>query len=172
MVLDSLDKVAIRKFQERVYPFYAASIAIQGIYVLNESLMSPPSEGIRLLALGLFVGAAYIITSNPTSLHKCGEPSSICTKGAYGLLRHPLYSIIRGASLGGLCLYPTPENFAFSGGIFLTTELLAKSEEWELKTHFPEEYQKYKEEVPGWIPYGNKMKSYVNKALDKVNDSI
>jgi protein-S-isoprenylcysteine O-methyltransferase Ste14 len=76
------------------------------------------------------------------------------------------------ASLGIIALYPSIESVAVSTVTFGLTEMNARFEEKDMLALFGDEYMAYKERVPRWIPYSNKLQAYVNKALDKVKDSV
>ena len=74
----------------------------------------------------------------------------LVTHGPFAIVRHPMYTGIILASLGGLLIYRTwTLVFALT---FLGLVMRARREEQALAAEFGEEWEAYRRRVPGWVP--------------------
>lgn len=97
--------------------------------------------------------AGYLARSGLNNVfNEVREKPEIIKKGVFGIVRHPVY-------LGEILLYLGMLLFSMSlvsAGIWLLIILflhyIARYEERLLIGHFGEEYRKYMEEVPMWVP--------------------
>ncbi len=108
---------------------------------------------IRLAAIGLFIYAAYQIDL----LEFAGvrqitgkSKNTLITKGAYGIVRHPLYA-------GGIIMLFTKKEMSqldLTAVVVISLYLIGGAfiEERRLLAAFGEEYRKYQEEVSMFIP--------------------
>ncbi len=116
---------------------------------------------IRLAAIGLFVYAAF--QNDPLAFAGLRQitgksKNMLITKGAYGIVRHPLYT-------GGIIMLLTKIDMRLldlAAVSMITIYLIigAYIEETRLLSVFGEEYRKYQQEVSMFIPVKWIMKSW------------
>lgn len=75
----------------------------------------------------------------------------LVTQGPFAFVRHPMYLGIMAASVGGLFTYRM-WTFVFLAIVFLGLVVRAKREEQALAAEFGEQWERYCQQVPGWIP--------------------
>ena len=75
----------------------------------------------------------------------------LVTHGPFAIVRHPMYLGIVVASLGGLLIYRT-WTLVFVAVSFLGLIVRARREERALAAEFGEEWEAYRQRVPGWVP--------------------
>ncbi len=76
----------------------------------------------------------------------------LVTEGVYQHIRHPQYLGFILITLGMIVLWPVPTTVILWPLLFILYRRLAKAEEKRLEKTFGEEYKRYKDSVPGFIP--------------------
>ena len=71
--------------------------------------------------------------------------------GPFAHVRHPMYLGIEMASIGGLALYRTWTT-VFLTAAFMGLVVRARREDELLRLEFGDEWETYREQVPGWFP--------------------
>ena len=102
---------------------------------------------LSLLALGIYLGlkSSFVVFGED-------RVRELARTGVYSWVRHPMY-------LGGLLFFLSfvvltfsPPSFAMWCAMFLVYDRLASYEEERLVQKIGAEYERYREEVPKWIP--------------------
>ena len=75
----------------------------------------------------------------------------LVTHGPFAFVRHPMYLGVILASVAGLFIYRT-WTLVFTTVTFLGLALRARREEQALAAEFGEQWEGYRQRVPGWIP--------------------
>lgn len=75
----------------------------------------------------------------------------LVTHGPFAFVRHPMYLGVIIASAGGLLIYRT-WTLVFTTVTFLGLALRARREEQALSAEFGQQWEEYRQRVPGWIP--------------------
>jgi protein-S-isoprenylcysteine O-methyltransferase Ste14 len=100
----------------------------------------------------LFAGLG-IFMEGWRELHRAQKEGRLVTDRLYGLVRHPQYTGLFVALFGeGIVHWPTVFSVALFPVIVLAYYLLARSEEKKVEKEFGDEYRKYRERVPMFIP--------------------
>lgn len=100
----------------------------------------------------LFAGIG-IFMEGWRELHRARQENRLITDRLYGLVRHPQYTGLFIALLGeGVVHWPTIFSVALFPVIVLAYFLLARSEERKMGEQFGDEYRRYRERVPMFIP--------------------
>lgn len=98
-----------------------------------------------LIALGLF-----IFSLGWKEIHRGG--GELVTTGLYSIMRHPQYLGLILIVVAFLIRWPTLPTLLFAPYFVGRYVLLAKQEDRELEKKFGEDFRRYKEKVPGFIP--------------------
>ncbi len=105
-----------------------------------------------VISIPVFVLGGYLAVKSHFVIFRIEGEDELVEKGLYSLVRHPMY-------LGGLLFFLGFVILTFSilsfliwCGLFAVYDWLASYEENELIRLLGEEYEKYQEEVPKWIP--------------------
>ena len=128
------------------------------------SLALTASARIAALALGmllLFPGLALVLWARLTLGEMYNVSSGVgaqlyadhclVTHGPFAFVRHPMYLGVIVASAGGLLIYRT-WTLVFTTVTFLGLALRAWREEQALAAEFGQQWERYRQRVPGWIP--------------------
>ena len=108
-------------------------------------------SGLTLVLWGRFtLGKMYDVSSS-LGAHLYAD-HQLVTQGAFAFVRHPMYLGIMMASLGGLLFYRM-WTLLFLSIVFLGLVMRAKREEQALAAEFGEQWEKYCQQVPAWIPW-------------------
>jgi len=111
--------------------------------------------GIFFPSLGLYLWGLRTLGVNFNASSGFGvrlqQVHQLITRGPYAYIRHPMYMAVILAGWGGLLLYRTWTMLLF-GVIMLGLIYRAHKEEEALTQAFGEEWEAYKQQVPGWIP--------------------
>ena len=75
----------------------------------------------------------------------------LITHGPFAIVRHPMYTGIILAAMGGLLIYCT-WTLVFVTAVLLGLAVRARREEQALAVEFGEEWEAYCRRVPGWVP--------------------
>ena len=122
--------------------------------ILNEYI----PFAIRIILFILFLGIAFIfITLSHRTLFKSHQPSnSLITNGILSYVRNPMYLGFLLIYLAFILLSISLISVGLFFVVFLIYNWMVNFEENILENMFGEEYTKYKEKVPKWIPYPSK----------------
>ncbi|MDR8391475.1 isoprenylcysteine carboxylmethyltransferase family protein [Aliifodinibius sp. S!AR15-10] len=112
----------------------------------------------------LFIGFGIFI-QGWRQLYRAKEENRLATDGLYSLVRHPQYTgLFIGLFGEGVIHWPT----IFSVGLFpvivIAYVLLAKREEKKVIEEFGEEYLKYKQNVPAFLPVKDNWKQFIQRS--------
>ncbi len=123
-------------------------------------ILSLLGEGIFFLSLGLYLWGLLTLGVNFNASSGFGvrlhQAHQLMTRGPYIYIRHPMYVGVILAFWGGLLLYRTWTMLVFAV-IMLGLIYRAHKEEEALTQAFGEEWETYKQHVPGWIPRFDRM---------------
>jgi protein-S-isoprenylcysteine O-methyltransferase Ste14 len=75
----------------------------------------------------------------------------LVTTGVYGKVRHPMYGAVMVATIGALFLYRTWATVA-ALSLVVSVILRARREDAALEEAFGDEWGRYRDTVPGWLP--------------------
>jgi protein-S-isoprenylcysteine O-methyltransferase Ste14 len=121
-----------------------------------------PHFNILHIASNLIILAGFLIIASAWRvLYKSQQDHTLATSGAYSRVRHPQYIGFIAVMVGFLLQWPTLLTMLmFPILVFMYTRL-AYREEKEMEAEFGDEYRKYREVVPAFIPRlaGQKMVS-------------
>lgn len=108
-----------------------------------------------LAGLGIYLasmaalGPAYDVSSaSGAPLHR---DQRLVTTGPYALVRHPMYTGLAIAAVGGLLLYRTWTTVVFVG-LLPVLAVRARREEAALAERFGAAWAAYRDRVPAWLP--------------------
>jgi protein-S-isoprenylcysteine O-methyltransferase Ste14 len=107
------------------------------------------------IAIGtpILVIGAFLIVKGWLRIHKAfSRGGALVTDGIYRVVRHPQYLGLLLFTLGWLIHWPTIVGAAMWPLLALVYYRLAKREERELGSVFGEEYRRYRDAVPMFIP--------------------
>jgi len=101
----------------------------------------------------VFIGGGFmLIASGWSVLYEAQKRHALATSGVYSYVRHPQYVGFILVMFGFLVQWPTLLTLAmFPVLVFMYTRL-AKTEERVAIAEFGDEYQRYMQEVPGFLP--------------------
>lgn len=102
------------------------------------------------------------------SQEKIFSESGLVTEGTHGVIRHPIYAGFRLASVGWMLTHPSLVNLVLGAAVFLTSELTARLEERKLEQLYGDEFLAYKDRVPMWIPYANRIREVLTDWKDEL----
>jgi protein-S-isoprenylcysteine O-methyltransferase Ste14 len=121
----------------------------------------PPRIGLALVAAGLAfaVWARVHLGRNWSGIVTVKEGHELIRTGPYALVRHPIYTGVITAVLGTAVVSATVR--AALGVLIIAVSLVAKSrvEERFMRETFPEQYARYREEVPALVPFTKPRRS-------------
>ncbi len=105
---------------------------------------------IHLISNGLTLIGFIIMWKGWTLIH--GAKGGLVTEGAYAYVRHPQYSGLFLIMIGMLIQWPTIITALMFPALVFVYYRLSKREEAEMSKAFGDEYKKYVERVPMFIP--------------------
>jgi len=132
----------------RPLPLALSSGAQAGALTLGALLYFP---GMAFVLWGrLTLGRMYFVsTSSGAQLF---ADHQLITRGAFAIVRHPMYAGLIAVGFGGLLIYRT-WTWLFIAAIAPALLLRARREEQALAARFGAEWEAYKACVPAWIPW-------------------
>ncbi len=105
---------------------------------------------VMLVSSLLIYGALGLMWSAWRQIHAAG--GRLVTDGLYARVRHPQYTALLILLAGFLIQWPTILSVPMAPILAWTYIRLARREEAELLSHFGEEYRRYAERVPAFLP--------------------
>jgi len=105
---------------------------------------------IHIVSNGLMIAGFYIMASGWKRVH--GAKGGLVTEGVYAYVRHPQYSGLFLVTIGLLIQWPTIITVLMWPVLIGAYYKLAKREEKDMEKEFGEEYRRYRERVPMFIP--------------------
>ena len=101
----------------------------------------------------IFIGGGFIlISAGWRVLYEAQRSHTLATTGAYAYVRHPQYAGFILVMLGFLVQWPTLLTLAMFPVLVWMYVRLARAEEREALAAFGDDYRRYMEQVPGFIP--------------------
>lgn len=105
---------------------------------------------IHVVSNGLMIAGFFIMASGWKRVH--GAKGGLVTEGVYARVRHPQYSGLFLVIIGLLIQWPTIITLLMWPVLAAAYYKLAKREEKDMEKEFGEEYGRYRERVPMFIP--------------------
>ncbi|HNP51239.1 Protein-S-isoprenylcysteine O-methyltransferase Ste14 [Nitrosomonas aestuarii] len=125
---------------------------------LLNTKIDPHFHPIHLAANALIILGFVILSSSWKVLHAAQKNHLLATTGLYSRIRHPQYIGFIFIMFGFLVMWPTILTLAMLPILIFMYYKLAKSEEKVLVKEFGDEYKRYMQNVPAFIPKpGNKV---------------
>lgn len=109
---------------------------------------------IHVISNGLMLAGFFMMAAGWRQVHSA--KGGLVTDGIYGYVRHPQYSGLFIITIGLLIQWPTIITVLMWPVLILAYYKLSKKEEEEMEREFGEEYKRYKEKVPMFIPRINR----------------
>ena len=113
---------------------------------------SPHFGPFHVLSYILIGGGFWMISAGWQRLYIAQKSHRLATDGIYAVMRHPQYVGFILVMLGFLVQWPTILTLAMFPVLVVMYISLAKSEEREALAEFGDEYRRYIQRVPGFIP--------------------
>ena len=113
---------------------------------------NPHLNPIHLLSNLLIVAGFIIVYIAWGILHKAQKKDELATTGPYAVVRHPQYGGFLMVMTGFLLMWPTLLTLAMFPVLVFIYVRLARREEHQALEGFGEEYARYAEKTPGFIP--------------------
>ena len=113
-----------------------------------------PHFGLFHIVSYILIGGGFLLLAHSWQvLYKAQHDHTLATSGSYARIRHPQYIGFMFIILGFLFQWPTVLTLLmFPVLVFMYTRL-AYGEEKEMEQKFGDEYKKYREKVPAFIPF-------------------
>jgi len=135
---------------------YGLSIfALQLRYGTRLSIEFLPYRALATAGIALIVLGMIFLAASRKSLKRAFHAGVLCTRGVYGMCRHPVYAawviflvpglVLLVNSWAGLTIPPV---------MYVILKILVSKEELYLDQRFGDEYRSYKERVPAVLPLG------------------
>lgn len=113
---------------------------------------NPHFGSFHLLGNALIIAGFWLLASAWKVLYEAQRRQRLATTGPYARVRHPQYAAFVLIMFGFLLQWPTlPTLVMFPVLVFMYARL-ARREEAEMLAQFGEEYRRYRDSVPAFIP--------------------
>lgn len=135
-------------FGYRVFSLEFLLIGVMGeypFYLIFNSFIFPISKIIMLIGI-------LLIVFGWRQIHKARKEGKLVTSGLYAHIRHPQYAGFLLVTLGLNVQWLTIITSALWPILAFLYYRLAKSEDKDMEEQFGEEFRKYKQEIPAFIP--------------------
>lgn len=107
-----------------------------------------------------FIGAGFILIAAAWRvLYDAQQRKALAVTGAYSYIRHPQYIGFILVMLGFLVQWPTILTLVMFPVLVMMYVVLARHEEKDAIAEFGDEYRRYADHVPGFIPRWNRLLS-------------
>lgn len=107
----------------------------------------------HLLSFALIGGGFVLISAAWRVLYEAQKRNALATTGPYAYVRHPQYVGFILVMLGFLVQWPTLLTLAMFPVLVWMYVALARQEEREASATIGDAYERYREQVPGFIPH-------------------
>ena len=112
-----------------------------------------PHFGLFHILSYIFIGGGFILISvGWKALYDAQQQHRLATSGIYSHIRHPQYDGFIAVMFGFLLQWPTILTLAMFPVLVYMYVRLARTEEREALAEFGDEYARYMQKVPGFIP--------------------
>lgn len=112
-----------------------------------------PHWGPFHIASFIFIGGGFwLISSAWQTLHEAQQRHSLVTTGPYARMRHPQYVGFIGVMFGFLLQWPTLLTLIMFPVLVVMYVRLARHEEQDALQEFGDEYRRYMNNIPAFIP--------------------
>ena len=112
-----------------------------------------PHWGPFHIASFVFIGGGFwLISSGWKALHEAQQRHSLVTTGLYARMRHPQYVGFIAVMFGFLLQWPTVLTLIMFPVLVVMYVRLARHEEQDALREFGDEYRRYKNNVPAFVP--------------------
>jgi protein-S-isoprenylcysteine O-methyltransferase Ste14 len=107
-----------------------------------------------------FIGGGFILIATAWRiLYTAQQQQSLATTGPYSWIRHPQYIGFIMVMFGFLLQWPTILTLAMFPVLVAMYVVLARHEEKDAIAEFGDDYRRYAERVPGFIPRWNRLQA-------------
>jgi protein-S-isoprenylcysteine O-methyltransferase Ste14 len=113
---------------------------------------NPHFDPLHLASVLFIVLGFFLLSSAWSVLHKAHKTRSLAIKGWYSRCRHPQYVAFILIMFGFLLQWPTIPTLVLFPVLVVAYVRLARKEEELALEDFGEEYRRYMESTPAWIP--------------------
>lgn len=113
----------------------------------------PHFDPIHILSVILIIAGLFIISSAWNTLYRAQKKNKLATKGLYAKVRHPQYDGFILLMIGFLLQWPTILTLIMFPILVYMYVRLARKEEKDNIGQFGEEYKRYAEVTPAFIPH-------------------
>jgi protein-S-isoprenylcysteine O-methyltransferase Ste14 len=113
---------------------------------------NPHLNPLHIASNVLIIAGFFILASAWNVLHQAQRANTLASSGWYARCRHPQYGAFMLIMFGFLLQWPTLPTIIMFPIMVMVYVRLAQKEEREALDTFGEDYRKYRENTPAWIP--------------------
>ena len=111
----------------------------------------------HLLSFALIGGGFLLIAAGWRVLYEAQRTQRLATQGPYAYVRHPQYAGFVLVLVGFLVQWPTILTLAMFPLLLIMYIRLARQEECEAETAFGQDYVRYADRVPAFLPLWTRL---------------